>query len=66
MNPIVIKTHHVKECKSSLVRLQADAERIVQCYQRESGLSRSYIVSEILRQTEGVVEFVGVDDVQMH
>lgn len=57
MNPIVIKTYPVKEGKNELIRLQKSAQEIVRRYQRESGLSASFIVSELIRQTEGCIEF---------
>ena len=61
MNPIIIKTHRVKKCKNEVVRLHEEASRIIQRYQRETGLSSSFIVSEIIRQT--IVQFEEVDDV---
>lgn len=57
MDSIVIKTYPVKEVKSEIVRLRPDAQRIVQQMQRESGLSASHLVSEIIKQASPYVLF---------
>ena len=63
MDSIVIKTYPVKEVKSEIVRLRPDAQRIVQQMQRESGLSASHLVSEIIKQASPYVVFEeAIDD----
>ena len=57
MESIVIKAYPVKEVKSEIVRLRPDAQRIVQQMQRESGLSASHLVSEIIKQASPYVLF---------
>lgn len=57
MKPIIIKTYPAPESKCNLVKLQWDANDIIASMQRESGLSKSYIVSEIIRQAAPFVEF---------
>ena len=58
MKPIIIKTYKVPESKSKLVKLQRDANDIITAIQREQGLSKAYIVSEIIRQAAPHVEFL--------
>ena len=57
MKPIIIKTYPTPESKCELVRLQKDANRIITELQRGSGLRKSYIVSEVIRQAAPFVEF---------
>ena len=57
MDSIIIKTYPAPESKCELVRLQRDANEIVASLQRCSGLSKSYIVSEIIRQASPYIEF---------
>lgn len=57
MESIIIKTYPAPESKSELVRLQKDANKIITELQRGSGLQKSYIVSEIIRQAAPYVEF---------
>lgn len=57
MESIIIKTYPAPESKCNLVKLQQDANDIVTSMQRESGLAKSYIVSEIIRQASPFVEF---------
>ena len=57
MKPIIIKTYPALESKCELVRLQRDANEIVASLQRGSGLPKSYIVSELIRQSAPYVEF---------
>lgn len=57
MDSIIIKTYPTPESKCNLVKLQRDANEIIASMQRESGLSKSYIVSEIIRQAAPFVEF---------
>lgn len=57
MKPIIIKTYPAPESKCELVRLQKDANQIISELQRGSGLQKSYIVSEIIRQAAPYVEF---------
>lgn len=57
MDSIIIKTYPTPESKCNLVKLQRDANDIIASMQRESGLSKSYIVSEIIRQAAPFVEF---------
>lgn len=57
MDSIIIKTYPTPESKCNLVKLQRDANEIIASMQRESGLSKSYIVSEIIRQAAPYVEF---------
>ena len=57
MDSIIIKTYPTPESKCNLVKLQRDANEIIASMQRESGLSQSYIVSEIIRQAAPFVEF---------
>mgnify|MGYP006910863923 CR=1 FL=1 len=57
MNPIIIKTYPVPESKCELVRLQKDANKIITELQRGSGLQKSFLVSEIIRQVAPYVEF---------
>lgn len=65
MERIIISKHSVQENKNELVRLRKDAQRAVYRMQRESGLSASFIVSEIVRQAENFVEFTEDGDVQV-
>ena len=58
MKHIIIKTYKVPESKSKLVKLQRDANDIITAIQREQGLSKAYIVSEIIRQAAPYVEFL--------
>lgn len=55
---IKISVYPVLECKSNIFRLQKDAAEIIRQYQRSSGLSASYILSEIVRQTRDEISFV--------
>ena len=57
MKPIIIKTYPAPESKCELVRLQKDANDVVASLQRCSGLTKAYIVSEIIRQAAPYVEF---------
>lgn len=57
MESIIIKTYPAPESKFELVRLQRDANQIVAELQRGSGLPKSYLVSEIIRQAAPYVEF---------
>lgn len=57
MKPIIIKTYPVKESKSKLVKLRPDANAIVLRMQRESGLSKTHIVCEIIKQAYQYVQF---------
>lgn len=57
MDSIIIKTYPTPESKCNLVKLQRNANEIIASMQRESGLSKSYIVSEIIRQAAPYVEF---------
>lgn len=57
MVTINIKTYPVQNFKSDIVRLQPDAADILRQHQRASGLSASYILSEIIRQTKDGVRF---------
>lgn len=57
MDSIIIKTYPTPESKCNLVKLQRDANNIVISLQRGSGLTKSYIVSEIIRQAAPYVEF---------
>lgn len=57
MESIIIKTYPAPESKCELVRLQKDANKIITELQRGSGLQKSYIVSEIIRQAAPYVEF---------
>lgn len=57
MPNVVIKTYMDEEPKSNIFRLQPDAAEIVRQHQRASGLSASYILSEIVRQTKESVLF---------
>lgn len=57
MESIIIKTYPAPESKCELVRLQKNANDIVTSLQRGSGLAKSYIVSEIIRQAAPYVEF---------
>ena len=65
MNYIVIKTYSDAECKSNTFRLQPDAANIVRQHQRTSGLTASYILSEIVRKTKDAVIFKENGDVQV-
>ena len=57
MFSITIKTYPTPESKCELVRLQKDANQIISELQRVSGLSKSHLVSEIIRQSAPYVEF---------
>lgn len=57
MDKIVIRTYPATESRCELVRLQRDANEIVNGLQRGSGLPKSYLVSEIIRQAAPYVEF---------
>ena len=57
LESIIIKTYPAPESKCNLVKLQRDANDIIASMQRESGLAKSYIVSEIIRQAAPYVEF---------
>lgn len=57
MDSIIIKTYPTPESKCNLVKLQRDANNIVISLQRGSGLTKSYIVSGIIRQAAPYVEF---------
>ena len=68
MFSICIKTYPAPESKCELVRLQKDANQIISELQRGSGLPKSFLVSEIIRQAAPYVEFElqkgGQDDVE--
>lgn len=57
MKEIVITSYQVPEKDSNIFRLQTDAAKIVRQLQRQSGLSASYILSEIIRQVKDSVSF---------
>lgn len=56
MKEITIKTYPT-ESRCELVRLQRGANDIIVRLQRESGLSKSHLVSEIIRQAAPFVQF---------
>lgn len=60
MEPIVIKTYPLGKSKSNTFRLHPDAAKIVRQHQRASGLNASYILSEIVRQTENNIIFCDI------
>lgn len=60
MESIIIKTYPEEESKSNIFRLQPDASEIVRQHQRASGLSASYILSELVRRTKDVIVFENV------
>lgn len=61
MKNIIIKTYQPEASESSIFRLQPDAARIIRQHQRASGLSASYILSEIVRQSKDYVVFTSQD-----
>ena len=56
MKSIIIKSYPAPKCKAEVVRLQKDAQKKIHELQRESGLSASFIVSEIIRKAAPYVE----------
>lgn len=67
MEKISIRTYVLSHSKNEIVRLNETAQTIVNELQRASGLSATYLVSEIIRQAADYVVFeeIGDGDVQM-
>lgn len=58
---LCIKIHRSNVITSNLVRLPNDAIQIVRSLQRESGLSASSIVAQIIRWAQDRIEIQEVD-----
>lgn len=62
MDKITIKTYAINRCKNDVVRLDPAAQKIINQFQRISGLSSKYLVSEIIKQAADYVEFEEIKD----
>lgn len=62
MDKITIKTYAINRCKNDVVRLDPAAQKIINQFQRTSGLSSKYLVSEIIKQAADYVEFEEIKD----
>lgn len=62
MDKITIKTYAINRCKNDIVRLDPAAQKIINQFQRISGLSSKYLVSEIIKQAADCVEFEEIKD----
>lgn len=59
---ITIKTYALGHGKNDIVRLDKRAQKIINQFQRASGLSAKYLVSEIIRQAADYVVFEEIND----
>ena len=62
MDKITIKTYALKHGKNDVVRLHPAAQKIINQLHRESGLSTTYLVSEIICQAKDYVVFEEITD----
>lgn len=62
MHSIIIKTYPSDSAKNDVVRLSPEAAEIIREYQRETGLTARYIVSEIIRQSQDITSFEKVGE----
>lgn len=62
MEKITIKTYAISHSKNDVVRLDERAQKIINQFQRASGLSAKYLVSEIIHQAADYVVFEEVND----
>ena len=62
MDKITIKTYAINRCKNDVVRLDPAVQKIINQFQRISGLSSKYLVSEIIKQAADYVEFEEIKD----
>ncbi len=62
MEKITIKTYALSQGKNDVVRLDERAQKIINQFQRASGLSAKCLVSEIIHQAADYVVFEEVND----
>ena len=62
MEKITIKTYALSQGKNDVVRLDERAQKIINQFQRASGLNAKYLVSEIIHQAADYVVFEEVND----
>lgn len=62
MEKITIKTYALSQSKNDVVRLDERAQKIINQFQRASGLSAKYLVSEIIHQAADCVVFEEISD----
>ena len=62
MEKISIRTYVLNHNKNEIVRLNKTAQTIINELRRASGLSATYLVSEIIRQAADYVVFEEIND----
>lgn len=60
-NRIVLRTSAVDACRGDTIRLTPEAVVVVSRLVRKTGLSARHIVSEILIQSENLIDIVGLE-----